>query len=236
MDKLRNNIYFYIDESYKKDFLGVAIVTIIGKVNLEITKNLLTEKSKSLIFKHRNNRSSKIHFTDNNVSSRIDVIDQIYKMPVSVYMSYRKQDTSLLSKQQKDHIAYQEILPELVKLIATKYKKNFREEPVIINLNFEQLSNKKETDKKFFIKCLCNININFKVNILDKENVFIPLPDYFIGLLGDLTTNPSRNWVENSLEMIESKIGLIVDTTDKKREYYQRGDEIISFINKKSKP
>jgi hypothetical protein len=109
--KISDHIYFYIDESYKDNFLGVAIVVLVGEANVKIAKDILSSLSKDLIFKHRNNGSDKIHYADNNLSPRVNVIDKIYQIPISVYLSYKKQNTSSLTKQQMDNVAYKELLP-----------------------------------------------------------------------------------------------------------------------------
>lgn len=233
MGKFQDHIYFYIDESYKDGFLGVAVVALVGETNIKITKNIISSISKDLIFKHRNKGSGKIHYADNNLSPRVNVVDQIYQMPISVYLSYKKQDISSLTKKQMDDIAYSELLPGLIRVIATKYKKNYKEAPVGINLQFEQLSNKKEKDRLFFTNCLSKLDFNFKVAVVGKDNIFTTLPDYFLGLLGALVVEPAIAWPKVELGLVDSKIGLIIDATNKKREYYERGEEIRQFIKNK---
>lgn len=232
MNKIDENIYFYIDESYKDDFLGVAIVAIIGEANIKITKDIISSVRNDLIFKHRNKGSDKIHYADNNLSPRVSVVEQIYQMPISVYLSYKKHDISSLNKQQMDEIAYKELLPDLLKLLAMKYKKIFKDKPITINLQFEQLSDKKEIDKLFFTKCIEKLKFNFSINIVSKNDIFTALPDYFLGLLGTLVTEPAINYPKVELGLVDSKVGLIIDATKEKREYYERGSEIRQFIKK----
>lgn len=232
--KLHEHIYFYIDESYKDDFLGIAIAVLIGEENIKITRDILISISNDPVFKHRNDNSSEIHHASNNFGPKVNVIDQIYYTPVSAYLSYKKQDISSLTKQEKDDIAYTKLLPELLKKIAIKYRKNFKERPVIINLLFEQLSNKKEKDKLFFAGCLRNIGFNFNIQVVSKGNILVSLPDYFLGILRNMVVNPASNWPKNDLGLVESKIGLIINATKSKREYYSRGNEIRSFIKGKN--
>lgn len=230
MNKIDENIYFYIDESYKNGFLGIAIVVLLGKENIKITKDIISLASKDLIFKHRNKGSGKIHYVDNNLSPRVSIVDQIYQMPISVYLSYKKQNISTLTKQQMDDIAYRELLPDLLKLIIMKYKKIFKEKPVTINLQFEQLSDKKEADKLFFTECIEKLKFNFNINIVSKNDIFTALPDYFLGLLGNLVTKTNIDYPKIELGLVDSKVGLIINATTGKKEYYERGSEIRQFI------
>ncbi|MES2930996.1 MAG: hypothetical protein V4665_04425 [Patescibacteria group bacterium] len=230
MDKLHDNIQFYIDESYNANFLGVAIVVILGETNIKITQGILSSLSNDPVFKHRNNGSGKIHSTENNLGPKINVVDKIYQMPISTYLSYKKQDTSSLTKQEMDEIAYGELLPELLKRIATKYIKNFKDRSIIITLEFEQLSDKKEKDRLFFAECIKDLIFNFEIQVLSKKNIFTSLPDYFLTFLRNLLEEPHTNWSKNELELVESKIGLILDASNLQRKYYSRGDEIRNFI------
>lgn len=231
MNNIHEHIYFYIDESYKDNFFGVAIVVLIGKASIKITQELLFSISNDLLFKHRNKDSGKIHYADNNLGPRLNVIDVLYQMPISVYLAYKKQDVTSLSKQNMDEMAYKQILPELLKNIATKYRKIFKERPITIHLQFEQLSNKTEKDKLFFTECINRFEFNFDVQVITKENIFTALPDYFLALLRNLILESSTsNWPKNDLELVEGKIGLIIDATSQKRKHYSRGDEIRKFI------
>jgi|GEM_PF-2546239 len=231
MDKLHENIYFYIDESYKKEgFLGIAVVVLIGDVNIKITNDMLSSVSKDLLFKHRNKGSGEIHYADNNLGPKINVIDKIYQMPISAYLSYKKQEVTSLSKQEMDKIVYTELLPELLEKVAKKYVKNFKERPITINLQFEQLSDKKGKDLKFFTECISELGFNFNPHVVGKDDIFTALPDYFLGLLGKLIIDTTKDSAKNEMEMVEGKIGLVVNATDSKRQYYARGDEIRMFI------
>lgn len=231
MNNIHKHIYFYIDESYKDNFLGVAIVVLMGETNIKITQGLLSSVSNNPVFKHRNKGSNKIHYADNNLGPRVNVIDILYQMPISVYLAYKKQDTALLTKQNMDEIVYKELLPQLLKTIATKYKKIFKERPVGIHLQFEQLSDKKEKDKLFFIECIKSLDFDFNIHVVTKENIFTSLPDYFLAFLRNLILESSTsNWPKNDLELVEGKIGLIVDATSQKKKHYDRGEKIRKFI------
>lgn len=240
MAKLRDHIYFYVDESYEDryaedksyqgSFLGVGIVVVIGEENLKNVKNALLAHANDPVFRHRNDGSGGIHFADNNLSPRIMTVDTLHSMPVSSYLSYRMYTNPSLTKQQKDEITYRELLPSVLRSVATKYKHNFNEQPVKINLQFEQLSNKKEKDKRFFLECIKNLDFNFDVKVVGKQDLYSALPDYFLGLLRNLVLEPSANWPKDEIEVVEDKIGLIINATTDKMKHYSRGTKIREFI------
>jgi hypothetical protein len=231
---LHREIYFYIDESYKaNNFIGVAIVAIVGKNNLKIVKDSLDNTSNNPIFRHRNAGSNEIHYVDNNLGPRANVVDKIYSMPISAYMIYDQKDVSKLGKNDKDIFAYEKLLPILLRKVALKYKNTFKDRKITINLFFEQLSTKTNVDKRFFEKCIENTAFDFNVQVIGKKDVFTSLPDYFLGVLGNFVSNSTSNSSKIDLELIEDKIGLIIDNTNLVKEHYGRGS-IGDYIAKHS--
>jgi hypothetical protein len=99
-------------------------------------------------------------------------------------------------------------------------------------LQFEQLSDKIEVDKLFFTRCVEKLKFNFNIHIVGKSDIFTSLPDYFLGLLGSFISEPASNWPKKDLELVENKVGLIIDTTNSQKKYYERGNEIREFIKK----
>ncbi len=148
-------------------------------------------------------------------------------------MIYDQKDLSKLGKNDKDIFSYEKLLPILLRKVALKYKNTFKDRKITINLLFEQLSTKTNVDKRFFEKCIENTAFDFNVQVIGKKDVFTSLPDYFLGVLGNFVSNPTSNWSKIDLELIEDKIGLIIDNTNLVKEHYGRGS-IGDYIAKHS--
>ncbi|MFA7286738.1 MAG: hypothetical protein WC052_03715 [Patescibacteria group bacterium] len=227
MISTKRPIIFYVDESYAKNFLGISIVIIDGIRNQKIIANEVVALMRDPIFSHYTG-SAKFHYVSHAIAARQMLLHKFYQLPLSAYIAYKKNGVKGMSKKQQDSFVYETLLPSLLDKIARKHQKLSR---VVFKLNFEQLSSKKGQDKVFFKQCIQTLKYNFEVAVIGKNDLFSILPDYFLGIFcSALTRRKSTTWPKQELQIVEDKIGLIVNASNKKPIYYDRGKKIKAFI------
>lgn len=231
MGSIKNHVNFFIDESYPKDFIITCIVSITGLENLRIISSSINSIKKDPTFKMRGGNST-LHFNENNIAVEQTIANKLFELPFSVYYIFKRVKKNL-SKEEKDLIAYKELLPILLKNVSRKYIKIFDKDFNIIKLHFENLTNKKNNDISFFKKCLKNINCDFEIEIINKEHIMNFMPDYLLGFLKDFLTRKTdekQSYKKINMDIIKDKIGLIIEINRDKITYHKRGSKIDGFI------
>ncbi len=225
---MSEKLTMFVDESYRKDYVSVAVVVVQGEKNHSLILKVIKKLFLKPVF--ISTTKGKLHYSEESVGARQVIAGLIRELPVSAYIALTQLNVPT-KKKERDELAYGTLLPKLLKAILDKYTKH--QVDYSIEVIFENLSAHPNSDKVFFeskLKFLLG-KYDFKVTVGTKETEkILYLPDYFLGFGGHLIFPPKDStWPAQLFELVVDKIGVILNYGER-IERYNRGEGVRKFL------
>lgn len=235
-------VSFYIDESYIQpdEVGGKGAVVVIGLVAIEeryeqlILEKLQAKKQSRFYQEYQ----AKFHHCEDPLSVRSDIANSILRIaPLSAYCLIQYVAGFFDEASMKKAVYQDAFAGILLPRVISKYRK-IHGSDLLIDIAFEKLTDKADSDRRFFEKCLNQDDDgNIFIRIISKDNIFTTLPDYIVSILGlCIKKGPAEKMTETArvnARLIQDRIGLIIVGENKKYNYFERGEEVKKFIGKR---
>lgn len=244
---LVKNIYYYIDESgdlspveeggSKVFIVGCAIIS-----NLEGNRDHIQQLRKDLnnsAFFERHKKNKYFHACEDHFDIYMRYVEMLNSLDFRAYAVVINKkseyfDNLVRNKTQKE--VYENLIFQLLynRLLDRKLNNHY--------LIFERLGDKLNSEKEEKEKIICNINkelkdralidsdLNYNVDVKDKEEELLSIIDYVVHIIGRLYEGKGgkvEKYMEHNFRLIEPKIALISDLVRSK--YFNPRKELIDI-------
>ncbi len=212
MNELKKR-YYFIDESIfdfnETKYFALVCVTL-NKTSCQSMADALSQvkaKLKSDQFLGIRKSAKLLHYTDDNLTIRQEVIELLRFEEFNAYIAFIKYNQS---KYEENYLL---LLRKILKDRILSDKKS------LIYINYEQ---NRQISKEKFIYTVEHIIDNVKkteatiimpeIKVISKEEILVTVPDYILGLFGTYCKKDVPGFQLLQFEKIRSKIRLIIDT------------------------
>ncbi len=175
------------------------------------------------------NPKGEYHFADNSISATQSLVRWISSMPISVYLAASLEE-SLDTKQEKDDLVYKSFFPKILQPQILKYSRRLSG-PATFKIIFENLSDKKNVDAKYFSNIIQSLSLPSSVEVQVRgknEEPLSFLPDYYLGFLNKRLLK--NEWAAESFKLMADKVGLLLFLEGNDIVRYERGETVFNYL------
>lgn len=239
---MNNLVHYYVDESGDLElkgsnyFLLGCVIINNPDINVEKIKQLETDIMDNIAL-HGHKMDNGFHACENHPEIYQKYIELLFLLDFRAYIVVLNKSSKYFEKLIKN-CTKQEIYNQLIyKLLYGRLLKRNKARNII---TFERQGHKLEKERvekeslvasigdKLKSKHLIESDIEFEVSIVGKDDVLISMVDYVLHIFGRVYGGSDKAFIKRHFELIEPKIGMVLDVaTDK---YHKLRSMVERFI------